>query len=540
MLEKLRGKSLIVNQIVILLILLLLAGIGLFALHAMKESADQMGQGKDVVADILPPPLYLIEAQLVSYDLLSADVSVRQPLIDKLHSLKKDYDDRNQYWEASNLDQDLKSSLMGEQRKYADLFWKEALEHFLPAIQASNLDAARTSAQSLRIHYEAHRKGVDATVIQSNKYAGDKLDALTMTAKQSYWKLGGATGFGLLLVLVLAVPTINRIYRSLGIAGEAAAAIASGDLSRPMPAAGKDEVGVLVAQLGIMRNNLHEIITAVRRNVEAVTHSASELSASAGMSARTGESQSEAASSIAAAMEELTASIDQVESHARDARDVTLSSGRQSEEGGRIIHEAADEMQLIADTVNDTANTLRELEDFSGQISSIVKVIKEIADQTNLLALNAAIEAARAGEQGRGFAVVADEVRKLAERTANSTHEITGMIDKVQQSTQRAVQEMEAGVQRVNEGVGLANKAGDSVNGIRSGSEQVTRAVDEISHELKEQVSATREISQKVEQIAQGAEENSTTVAQTASSALHLEELARQLSGLAGKFRIEP
>jgi len=540
MLEKLRGKSLIVNQIVILLILLLLAGIGLFALHAMKESADQMGQGKDVVADILPPPLYLIEAQLVSYELLSADVSVRQPLIDKLHSIKKDYDDRNQYWEASNLDQDLKSSLMGEQRKYADLFWKEALEHFLPAIQASNLDAARTSAQSLRIHYEAHRKGVDATVIQSNKYAGDKLDALTMTAKQSYWKLGGATGFGLLLVLVLAVPTINRIYRSLGIAGEAAAAIASGDLSRPMPAAGKDEVGVLVAQLGIMRNNLHEIITAVRRNVEAVTHSASELSASAGMSARTGESQSEAASSIAAAMEELTASIDQVESHARDARDVTLSSGRQSEEGGRIIHEAADEMQLIADTVNDTANTLRELEDFSGQISSIVKVIKEIADQTNLLALNAAIEAARAGEQGRGFAVVADEVRKLAERTANSTHEITGMIDKVQQSTQRAVQEMEAGVQRVNEGVGLANKAGDSVNGIRSGSEQVTRAVDEISHELKEQVSATREISQKVEQIAQGAEENSTTVAQTASSALHLEELARQLSGLAGKFRIEP
>lgn len=538
MLEKLRGKSLIVNQIVILLILLLLAGIGLFALHAMKESADQMGQGKDVVADILPPPLYLIEAQLVSYDLLSADVSVRQPQIDKLHSLKKDYDDRNQYWEASNLDQDLKSSLMGEQRKYADLFWKEALEHFLPAIQASNLDAARTSAQSLRIHYEAHRKGVDATVIQSNKYAGDKLDALTMTAKQSYWKLGGATGFGLLLVLVLAVPTINRIYRSLGIAGEAAAAIASGDLSRPMPAAGKDEVGVLVAQLGIMRNNLHEIITAVRRNVEAVTHSASELSASAGMSARTGESQSEAASSIAAAMEELTASIDQVESHARDARDVTLSSGRQSEEGGRIIHEAAGEMQLIADTVNGTANTLRELEGFSGQISSIVKVIKEIADQTNLLALNAAIEAARAGEQGRGFAVVADEVRKLAERTANSTHEITGMIDKVQQSTQRAVQEMEAGVQRVNEGVGLANKAGDSVNGIRSGSEQVTRAVDEISHKLKEQVSATREISQKVEQIAQGAEENSTTVAQTASSALHLEELARQLSGLAGKFRI--
>lgn len=538
MFEKLRGKSLIINQIAVLLILLTLAGIGLFALQAMKESADQMGQGKDVVADILPPPLYLIEAELVSYDLLSANASARQPLIDKMRSLKKDYDDRNQYWEASNLDQHLKSSLMGEQRKYADLFWKEALEYFLPAIQADNQDTARASAQNLRTHYEAHRKGVDATVSLGNKYAGEKLDTLTATAKAGYWKLGGATGFGLLLVLVLAVPTINRIYRSLGVANKAAAAIASGDLSHPMPVAGKDEVGLLVAQLGIMRNNLHEIITAVRRNVEAVTHAASELSASAGKSARAGESQSEAASSIAAAMEELTVSINQVEEHACGARDVTLSSSRQSEESGRIIHDAASDMQLIADTVNGAADTLRELEDFSGQISNIVKVIKEIADQTNLLALNAAIEAARAGEQGRGFAVVADEVRKLAERTANSTHEITGMIAKVQQCTQRAVQEMEAGVLRVNEGVGLANKAGDSVDGIRSGGEQVTRAVDEITNALKEQVFATREISQKVEQIAQGAEANSTNVTQTASSALHLEELARQLSGLAGKFRI--
>lgn len=538
MFERLRNKSLIVNQITVLLILLTLAGIGLFALNAMKESADQMGQGKDVVADILPPPLYLIESQLVSYDLLAADASVRQPLIDKLRSLKKDYDDRNQYWEASNLDQELKSSLMGEQRKHGELFWKEALERLLPAIQSNNLEAARASSQILRTHYEAHRKGVDETVSLGNKYAGDKLETLTMTAKQGYWQLSGATGLGLLLVLVLAVPTINRIYRSLSVASDAATAIASGDLSRPMPAAGKDEVGVLVAQISIMRDNLRELIASVHLNVEAVKQSASDFSASAGMSAKAGESQSEAASSMAAAMEELSASIDQVEENSREARNVTISSGQQSEESGRIIHTATDEMRLISSSVNDAAKTIRELEGFSTQISGIVNVIKEIADQTNLLALNAAIEAARAGEQGRGFAVVADEVRKLAERTANSTNEITGMIAMIQQSTQRAVQEMEAGVQRVNEGVVLANKAGDSVTAIRSGSEQVTRAVDEITLALKEQVYAARDISLKVEQIAVGAEENSVTAAQTASSAHQLESLALQLSGLAGKFRI--
>jgi methyl-accepting chemotaxis protein len=241
---------------------------------------------------------------------------------------------------------------------------------------------------------------------------------------------------------------------------------------------------------------------------------------------------------MAASVEQLSVSIDQVEEHAREARTVTQASGSQSEEGGRIIHQTAEEMSNIAQSVNATAGTIRQLEDFSGQISSIVNVIKDIADQTNLLALNAAIEAARAGEQGRGFAVVADEVRKLAERTANSTQEITGMIGKIQQGTQRAVEEMDAGVQRVNEGVNLAHQAGDSVIGIRASAEKVTRAVDDINLALKEQSMAARDIAQKVEGIAQGAEENSAAVKQTAASAEQLRNLAGDLQELASRFRV--
>ena len=538
MFAKLRGKSLVINQIIVLLVLLMLAGIGFFALHAMEKSADQMGQGKDVVADILPPPLYLIEAQLVSSDLLQTTATERQPLLDKLQTLKKDYDNRNKFWEASGLDQQLANSLLGAQRQHGDLFWKEARERFIPALQANDMVAASTSAKTLRGHYEAHRKGVDTTVNLGNKYAGEKLDSLTSTATQGYLQLGVAAGLGIALVLLLAVPTINRIYRSLREAGEAAAAIAAGDLSCPMPVTSKDEVGVLITKIAIMRDNLRELITAVHQNVNIVTQSAADLSISAHSSAHASGMQSEAASGIAAAMQELSASIDRVEEHSHEARDVTLTSRNQSDESGRIIHSAADEMRLIASAVNGTAGTLRELEDLSGQISSIVNVIKEIADQTNLLALNAAIEAARAGEQGRGFAVVADEVRKLAERTTHSTQEITDMISKIQQGTQRAVQDMEASVRRVNEGVDMAKKAGDSVTGIRTGSEQVARAVDEITAALKEQVAATREISSQVEHIAQSAEKNSVTAIQTATSAGQLEGFAKQLSGLAGKFRV--
>jgi len=343
---------------------------------------------------------------------------------------------------------------------------------------------------------------------------------------------------GLLFVLSLAFVTVRYVSRSLRRAGLAAQAIAAGDLTQPMPPAGRDEIGQLSARLAEMHAALHDLIAAIVRNAQSLAHSAGELSASAAGSARATEAQAEAASSMAASVEQLSVSIDQVEEHAREARAVTEASSTRSGEGGRIIHEAAGEMQRIAEAVNSTAGTIKELEGYSDQISSIVQVIKDIADQTNLLALNAAIEAARAGEQGRGFAVVADEVRKLAERTGNSTQEIGAMIGKIQQGTQRAVQEMEAGVQRVTEGVSLAHRAGDSVTGIRDSAERATHAVDDIGTALREQTVAARDIAQKVEHIAQGSEENSAAVAQTAAAARQLEQLAAELNELAGRFRI--
>jgi methyl-accepting chemotaxis protein len=343
---------------------------------------------------------------------------------------------------------------------------------------------------------------------------------------------------GLLFVLSLAFVTVRYVSHSLRRAGQAAQAIAAGDLTRPMPPVGRDEIGQLNARLAEMRAALHELIAAIVRNARSLAHSAGELSASAAGSARATEAQAEAASSMAASVEQLSVSIDQVEEHAREARAVTEASSTQSGEGGRIIHDAAEEMKRIAEAVNSTAGTIKELEGYSDQISSIVQVIKDIADQTNLLALNAAIEAARAGEQGRGFAVVADEVRKLAERTGNSTQEIGAMIGKIQQGTQRAVQEMQAGVERVNEGVSLAHLAGDSVTGIRDSAGRATHAVDDISLALKEQTVAARDIAQKVEHIAQGSEENSAAVARTAAAAQRLEHLAGELNELAGRFRI--
>ncbi len=226
MFENIREKSLVISQIAVVLILVILVAIGFFALQAMNQSAGKISQAKDVVADILPPPLYLIEAQLLSYELLAARSSDRHALITKMHRLKKDYDDRNQYWVASNLDQLIKSSLLGEQHNYANMFWDEALVRFLPSIQANNLEAARNSAQIMRTYYETHRKGVDATVALGNKYAAERFESLSMIASQSYWYLGGAALLGLILTLVWVIPTQKRTYHKLRVAIAAAAALA--------------------------------------------------------------------------------------------------------------------------------------------------------------------------------------------------------------------------------------------------------------------------------------------------------------------------
>ncbi len=343
---------------------------------------------------------------------------------------------------------------------------------------------------------------------------------------------------GTAALLIQAWLVISRLKHALKESREAADHIATGDLTRPLPASSKDEIGDLNASLSVMRNNLHELIASVSEGINDLSKTSATVSSAAQNSTKVSESQSDDAAGMAAAMEELSASIEQVSINATNALAISQKSSVQAVEGGQIINSAAVEMENIATTVNHVAEKIHGLEEYSKQIAGIANAIREIADQTNLLALNAAIEAARAGEQGRGFAVVADEVRKLAERTATATTEISGMIGKIEIGTQEAVNEIQLGVAKVNEGVGLARKAGESVSHIREAAEQAAHEVDDISHAIKEQSSAAHDIAERIENIAHGAEQNFIVSNETSKSAKQMADLSTKLDELASRFKI--
>jgi methyl-accepting chemotaxis protein len=419
--------------------------------------------------------------------------------------------------------------------------WQSKLKETLDAIEARKLNNPEVLTSFLYSIREERQAALDA-LKQLMAYQAEAAQGEYRAAEERYrfslFLLGLFFVIGGVFVGLPAVLTLRHITRSLRQAGQAAAAIAAGDLTQKIASSGRDEIGELLTQLNAMQEGLNQLVAAILTNVEKLRHQAVDLSQAAGDSAQAIEEQSLAASAMAEEVERLSASIDRVGDNAREAHTVSQDSSHQALEGGRIIHQTAGEMEQVASAVNGAAGTIRELENFSGQISGIVQVIHEIAEQTNLLALNAAIEAARAGEQGRGFAVVADEVRKLAERTGASTQEIGAVIAKIQVGTQGAVKEMEAGVAQVGAGVQLANRAGNSVTAIRDSAERAAAVVADISTALTEQTATAREVSRRVETIARSTGENSVTVQKTAALAQQLDGLSQQLAGLAGRFRI--
>jgi methyl-accepting chemotaxis protein len=225
----------------------------------------------------------------------------------------------------------------------------------------------------------------------------------------------------------------------------------------------------------------------------------------------------------------MTVSINQVADNAQSLAEAAVDSDNAATEGRTVMLQTVEQMKNIGSRIEDTSAAIKTLDQASVEITSIVQVIRDVADQTNLLALNAAIEAARAGEQGRGFAVVADEVRKLAERTSLATQEIAGKIEAIKSGTEKAGKQMELSVEQVACGMARAEEANSAVDRIKSGFSRVDAEISSISSALKEQGQASNEIAGRIERVAQGSEENSRGAEEAAEMSRELAKLAERL-----------
>jgi methyl-accepting chemotaxis protein len=314
--------------------------------------------------------------------------------------------------------------------------------------------------------------------------------------------------------------------------------INNADLNSRFNSDRKDEVGDLQKAFDGFVDQIKNTLVQVSESSAAVASASTQISSSTEELAAGAQEQSSQASEVATAVEEMTKTLGETNQNIRKVADGAKDAKESARKGGDVVGQTVSGMKRIAEVVNQSASQVKILGASSDKIGEIIGVIDDIADQTNLLALNAAIEAARAGEQGRGFAVVADEVRKLAERTSKATKEIATMIRQIQTDTNQAVASMEKGTQEVGTGITLAEQAGSMLNDIVGNAQSVADMVGQIAAASEQQSSASEQISKNVEAISTVTQQSASGTQQIARTAEDLNRLTENLQDILSKFNL--
>ena len=347
-----------------------------------------------------------------------------------------------------------------------------------------------------------------------------------------------STLLALLVGIIAALVITRQITRPLRETLAVVERIASGDLSHNIQVTRRDELGVLQQGIQRMGTTLRELISGIRDGVTQIASAAEELSAVTEQTSAGVNSQKIETDQVATAMHEMTATVQEVARNAEQASQAASAADGQAREGDKVVAEAIAQIERLADEVARSTDAMAHLQQESNKIGSVMDVIKAVAEQTNLLALNAAIEAARAGEAGRGFAVVADEVRGLAQRTQKSTEEIEGLVAGLQNGTQQVANVMNNSRSLTDSSVELTRKAGVSLENITRTVSNIQSMNQQIAAAAEQQSAVAEEISRSIVNVRDVSEQTATASDETAKSSVELARLGSQLQQMVSHFRV--
>ena len=389
------------------------------------------------------------------------------------------------------------------------------------------------------------RVALEQAMVEQARVVIDVVDeALTLSTNAMHEQRGRASlllaVITLLAVLIgiIAATTITRmIVVPLRYTVQLAQRVADGDLTQSQTVTRRDELGQLQQAMAGMTQSLRTLIGRIGGGVSQIATAAEQLSAVTAQTSAGVQKQRVETEQVVTAIHQMAATVQEVAQNAERASNAAREADQQARQGDLVVQDAAGQVSSLAGAVEQSANAIEALHVESGRIGSVLEVIRAVAEQTNLLALNAAIEAARAGEQGRGFAVVADEVRALARRTHDSTEEIEGLIGNLQRVAQQAVEQMQSSRNLTQRTVELANEAGVSLGRITESVSTIEQMNQQIAAAAEEQSAVAENISESVTRVHDIGEQSASASEQTASASAELARLGTELQGLVGQFR---